>query len=129
VTYNTNMKYNRDDDGKFANKKRNWTKILLIGFILFIVVGGLFEFFDERSSEPKQIVQTVEKPTNNELDRIMNEENFHKATILRARKVASDNKRAEATRQYNAVMAEIEAENEAIRAEELNLVGTGASLK
>jgi hypothetical protein len=74
------------------------------------------------------------KQADNELQKIMEEANFKAVTLLRARKVVSDNKmkaenlkhedivKQENTR-HDAILAQIEAENEAIRKEELSLVG------
>jgi len=82
------------------------------------------------TAEPK----VIQKTTDNELERIMNEANFKAVTLLRARKVASDSKmsqenakhedivKVEETR-HDSIIAQIEAENEAIRSEELALVG------
>jgi heme/copper-type cytochrome/quinol oxidase subunit 1 len=129
------MKYNRNEEGKFANKgKFNIGKFIFYTFLLIIIVGGAVEYV--KSNKNKEVASpVVQKTTDNELERIMNEESFRKVTILRARKVASDSKmsqenikheeivKAEKTR-HEAILAQIEAENEAIRAEELALVGT-----
>lgn len=101
--------------------------------IILIYLGYLFasELVATRYIDQAPVVQ---KTTDNELEKIMNEENFKKATILRARKVASDQKMKEENAKHEsiineektrheAILIQIEAENEAIRAEELALVG------
>jgi len=131
MKYNINMTQNRDKQGRFA--KYHWGKIIFILVVIFLIIGGISQM--KKDTGVEEAKQVVEKPTNDELDRIMNEENFKKETLLRARKVASDSKmsqenikhediiNAEKTR-HESVLAQIEAENEAIRAEELALVGS-----
>lgn len=133
------MRYEkRDEEGKFKKGKYNVGKIILISFIVLIIIGGIVENKMNKEVEVEE-TPVVQKTTDNELERIMNEENFKAVTILRARKVASDSKMAqenlkhedivkqEKTR-HDAILSQIEAENEAIRAEELALVGS-ANLK
>ena len=126
------MKYNRDEEGKFSKTKYNWAKIIFIVLVVGIILGGVSEF--TKIKYVAEETPVVQKTTENELERIMNEENFKKVTILRARKVASDSKMSkentkhesiinEEKTRHEAILAQIEAENEAIRAEELALVG------
>lgn len=133
------MRYDkRDEEGKFKKGKYSAGKIILISFIVCIIVGGIIE--SKISTKVDEFeAPVIQKTTDNELERIMNEENFKAVTILRARKVASDSKmsqenlkhedivKQEKTR-HDSILAQIEAENEAIRSEELALVGT-ANLK
>jgi hypothetical protein len=119
--------------GKFFRKVFIVAVVVGLVYLTYIIVA---EFSTVKYTAEPQVVQ---KTTENELEKIMNEENFKKVTILRARKVASDQKmaqekqkheeivNAEKTR-HEAILSQIEAENEAIRAEELSLVGT-SSLK
>ena len=120
--------------GKFFRKVFIVAVVVGLVYLTFIIVGEFNAVKYVADQTP-----VVQKTTDNELEKIMNEENFKKATILRARKVASDQKmkaenakhesiiNEEKTR-HEAILAQIEAENEAIRAEELSLVGT-SSLK
>lgn len=120
--------------GKFFRKVLTLAIIIGAIYLTYILVMK-YNNVNFQSSEP----QVVQKTTENELEKIMNEENFKKITILRARKVASDSKmsqenqkhedivKTEKTR-HDSILAQIEAENEAIRAEELSLVGS-VSLK
>lgn len=96
-------------------------KILIL--VAVLVLSGVFigKYFNP--------VEIEEKPTTkSELERIMEEENFKKTTILRARKVANDQKKAIEIERNKQAITTIEAEYEAIREEELLLVGT-TSLK
>lgn len=115
---------------------RSFRKVFIVAIIIFVLFIA-FKIYQEFHAikNPTEVTPTVEKTTDNELERIMNEENFRAVTILRARKVASDSKmsqenlkhedimKQEKTR-HDSILAQIEAENEAIRAEELALVGT-----
>lgn len=120
--------------GKFFRKAFIVVVVVGLVYLAYIIVAEFNVLKYQAVESP-----VVQKTTDNELERIMNEENFKKVTILRARKVASDSKMAqenikhedivktEKTR-HDAILSQIEAENEAIRAEELALVGT-SSLK
>lgn len=120
---------------------KNYIKLgLIVLFVGAIIWGGDRYVEKITQDEPETIPVKTDKQVDDELQKIMNEENFKKATVLRARKVASDNKRlqednknksiieAEKLR-HEGIVAEIEKENEAIRTEELLLVGTTANLK
>jgi hypothetical protein len=114
--------------GKFFRKVVIVSIVVGLVYLTYIIIA---EFNAVKyTAEPK----VVQKTTEDELEKIMNEENFKKVTILRARKVASDNKMAEEKQKHedimnkektrhDSILAQIEAENEAIRAEELALVG------
>lgn len=120
--------------GKFFRK-------VIIVFIVVVLVNIIYFTIAEFNKAKYQVSETpvVQKTTDNELERIMNDADFKAITILRARKVASDSKmkkenekhesiiNEEKTR-HDSILAQIEAENEAIRAEELALVGS-ANLK
>lgn len=120
--------------GKFLRKVFIVAIVVGLVYLTYIIVAE-FNAVKYHAEEP----QVVQKTTDNELEKIMNEENFKKVTILRARKVASDSKmkkenekhesiiNEEKTR-HEAILSQIEAENEAIRQEELTLVGS-ANLK
>lgn len=98
-------------------------KLIIVIAVIVLVLGfGINNF----KSEPSQNVEVTS--TKSELEKIMEEENFKKTTILRARKVANDQKKAIEIERNKQAIATIEAEYEAIRAEELLLVGT-TSLK
>lgn len=128
------MKYNRNEEGKFAVKKFKWAKFVFWLVVISIVIGGVVEFNKTIKDDQVTEAPVVQKTTENELEKIMNEANFKAVTILRARKVASDSRmsqenikhedivKQEKTR-HDSILAQIEAENEAIRAEELALVG------
>ena len=129
------MRYDkRDEEGKFKKGKYSAGKIILIFFIVLIIIGGIVENKINKEVEV-EAPTVVQKTTDDELERIMNDADFKAITILRARKVASDSKmkkenekhesiiNEEKTR-HDAILAQIEAENEAIRAEELALVGS-----
>jgi hypothetical protein len=114
--------------GKFFRKVFIVAIVVGLVYLTYIIVA---EFKAVKYTAEPEVVQ---KTTDNELEKIMNEANFRAVTILRARKVASDSKmsqenlkhedivKQEKTR-HDAILAQIEAENEAIRAEELALVG------
>lgn len=110
-------------------------KAILTAIVLGIIYLGFYLFNEFNATKYVADINVVQKTTDNELERIMNEENFKAITILRARKVASDQKMAleieknkailEAEKaRHDSILAQIEAENEAIRAEELTLVGS-----
>ena len=119
--------------GKFFRKVFIVAIVVGLVYLTYIIVA---EFNAVKYTAEPQVVQ---KTTDNELERIMEEKNFKAVTLLRARKVASDSKmsqenlkhedivKQEKTR-HDSILAQIEAENEAIRAEELALVGS-ANLK
>lgn len=103
-------------------------KILLVLIIagLGIYFGGQqFSKVYKTTDEKGVVVQS----SKSELEKIMDEENFKKETILRARKVANDNKKAVEIERNKKALDLIEAEYESIRAEELLLAGTNSSLK
>ncbi len=105
-------------------------KIILAVIVLVII--GLGIRYIESKLNTENIVEQIQivKKVDNELQRIMDEENFKKGTILRARKVVNDNnKKIEINRNKKALDL-IESEYEAIRQEELLLSGIdGVSLK
>jgi len=118
--------------------KKFFRKVVILAIISAVLYTG-YRILNEFNSIKYVATTTpvVQKATDNELEKIMNEENFKKITILRARKVASDQKLASETEKnkaiieaektrHEAIIAQIEAENEAIRAEELQLVGTSS---
>lgn len=116
--------------GKFFRKVLTLSIIIGAIYLTYLAVVKFNNLDDQTNSNP-----VVQKTTENELDKIMNEENFKKVTILRARKVANDSKMSQENikhedivkqekARHESIMAQIEAENEAIRAEELSLVGT-----
>lgn len=119
---------------KFFRKVFITAIILGAIYLTYIIIAEFNKVKYQANESP-----VVQKDANDELERIMNEENFKKVTILRARKVASDSKMAQENKKHEdivnqektrheAVLTQIEAENEAIRAEELALIGT-TSLK
>jgi len=105
------------------------TKKIIIAVIIAVVllVGGNFVLNKlgvgkvEYNTEPE--APKIENKINDELQRIIDEENFKKETILRARKVANDRKKEEEIERNKKAMAVIEAEYEEIRQAELLLVG------
>lgn len=103
-------------------KKKN---IIVVVFVGLIAVGGYVGLtkLTEVNYEATPETQKVENKINDELQRIIDEENFRKETILRARKVANDRKKEEEIDRNKKAMAVIEAEYEAIRQAELLLVG------
>jgi hypothetical protein len=105
-------------------------KIILAVIVLVIIGLGIRYIKSKLNTE--NIVEQIQivKKVDNELQRIMDEENFNKGTILRARKVVNDNnKKIEINRNKKALDL-IESEYEAIRQEELLLSGIdGVSLK
>ena len=116
--------------GKFFRKVLTLSIIIGAIYLTYLAVVKFNNVDDQTNSNP-----VVQKTTENELDKIMNEENFRKVTILRARKVASDSKMIQENAKHedivktekarhDSILSQIEAENEAIRAEELSLVGT-----
>lgn len=97
----------------------------LVLLIIIIVVIGLGLKVGFQKLDTKDVVEQVKvtKQVDNELQRIMDEENFKKATILRARKVANDNKKAIEMERNKKALDLIETEYESIRTEELLLTG------
>ena len=105
---------------------KTWKLILLV---LVLVIGTYYASNKLHINESKNTTVEI-KTTKSEIEKIMEEENFKKATILRARKVANDKKKQEEVERNKQVMVNIEKEYEAIRAEELTLVGSAdVSLK
>jgi Icc-related predicted phosphoesterase len=109
------------------------TKKIIIAVVIAVVfiVGGNFLLGKLGVGEVEIINETeapkVENKINDELQRIIDEENFRKETILRARKVANDRKKEEEIARNKQAMAVIEAEYEAIRQAEIVLVGGSTS--
>lgn len=105
---------------------KTWKLILLV----LVLVGGTYYASNKvHINEGKNTTVEV-KTTKSEIEKIMDEESFKKATILRARKVANDKKKDAEIQRNKEIMANIEKEYEAIRADELTLVGSAdVSLK
>jgi hypothetical protein len=97
---------------------------ILVLVIVFVASG----IFIGKFINPIEYKAEEKVTTKSDLEKIMEEESFKKATILRARKVANDQKKDIETERNKQAINSIEAEYEAIRAEELALVGT-SSLK
>ncbi len=89
--------------------------------LVIVLAGGLYFISTKINKEPE--VNTKIEVTKSEIEKIMEEENFKKATVLRARKVANDKKKDVEIQRNKEVMANIEKEYENIRQEELTLVG------
>lgn len=110
-------------------------KLFILAIVLIFVYLGFYLLNEFNSVKYiSNTIEVVQKTSDSELERIMNEENFKAITILRARKVASDSKMSQENKKneeivkaekarHESILAQIEAENEAIRAEELALVG------
>ena len=102
--------------------------------LLVLIIAGLGIYFGGQQFTKVYYKATDDKgvlvqSSKSELDKIMEEENFKKETILRARKVANDQKKAVEIERNKKALDLIEAEYESIRAEELLLVGPSSSLK
>jgi hypothetical protein len=97
--------------------------IIVIVLVLVIVFGGDIFLKKVEKTTTLNEAPVVESKITNELQRIIDEENFKKETILRARKVANDRKKEEEIDRNKKAMTIIEAEYEAIRQAELELVG------
>ena len=101
-------------------------KIYKIILVLVVIVGiwlGLRYINGQLNTENViEEVQTTKK-VDSELQRIMDEENFKKETILRARKVANDKKKLTEIERSKKALDVIETEYESIRQEELLLSG------
>lgn len=105
-------------------------KIILVLVVLGGIVFGLKYAFNKLDT--KKVIDEVQtvKQVDSELQRIMDEENFKKSTILRARKVANDNKKSIEIERNKKALDIIESEYESIRQEELLLGATkDSSLK
>lgn len=103
-----------------------------IWFVVIVISGAALYFLGGRFNSTENKVDTVQKvvqATNSEIEKMMDEENFKKETILRARKVVNDKKKAEEESRHKEQMDKIEGEYEAIRQGELELVGTSVNLK
>ena len=97
--------------------------ILLVMVVIFLsIIGAKYGFKELNTKDNNEQVKVV-KQVDDELQKIMDEENFKKATILRARKVANDNKKTIELERNKKALDLIEAEYESIRNEELLLVG------
>lgn len=103
--------------------KKNIIVVVVVGLI---AVGGYVGLtkLTEVNYEATPETQKVENKINDELQRIIDEENFKKETLLRARKVANDRKKAEEIARNKKAIEVIESEYEAIRQAELLLVGS-----
>lgn len=99
--------------------------IIVVGILALVIFGGelLINKMEkvETKTEPEQV--EVKSKITDELQRIIDEENFKKETLLRARLVANDRKKAEEIARNKKAMEVIEAEYETIRQAELELVG------
>jgi hypothetical protein len=108
------------------NKKNIMKKnIMIVVVVGLVAVGGYVGLtkLTEVNYEATPEAPRLENKINDELQRIIDEENFKKETILRARKVANDRKKEEEIERNKKAMAVIEAEYEDIRQAELLLVG------
>jgi len=102
-------------------------KNILVGVVVAIIaVGGYvgLQKLTEVKYEATPEAPQVENKITDELQRIIDEENFKKATILRARVVANDRKKAEEIARNKKAMELIETEYETIRQAEILLVGS-----
>lgn len=99
--------------------------------VIVAVVFGVGYAISYRMSKVEYKAETevpqIENKITDELQRIIDEENFKKATILRARVVANDRKKSEEIERNKKAIEVIEAEYEAIRQAELLLVGSNTS--
>lgn len=112
------------------NKKNIMKKnIMIVVVVGLIAVGGYIGLtkLTEVNYKATPETQKVENKINDELQRIIDEENFKKETLLRARKVANDRKKEDEIERNKKAMAVIEAEYEAIRQAEIVLVGGSTS--
>jgi len=113
------------------NNKMNKFKKIVFWILMSGIVFGVGYILSMRLSEVKYKAEPeapkIENKINDELQRIIDEENFRKATFLRARVVANDRKKAEEIARNKRAMEAIETEYETIRQEELLLVGTTTS--
>lgn len=101
-------------------------KNILVGVVVAVVAVVVFlglQKMSEVKYEAKPEAPQIENKITDELQRIIDEENFKKATILRARVVANDRKKAEEIARNKKAMELIETEYETIRQAELLLVG------
>lgn len=96
--------------------------VIMLGLIAVLVFGLNLGLTGLKTKEVVEQVK-VTKQIDSELQRIMEEENFKKSTILRARKVANDNKKAIEVERNKKALDLIETEYESIRNEELLLTG------
>ena len=98
-------------------------KVLIIIVVIISIIFATNKLMNKIDKE--KVIEEVQsiKQIDNELQKIMDEENFKKATILRARKVANDNKKAIELDRNKKALDLIEAEYESIRNEELLLTG------
>jgi len=98
--------------------------------LVLVLVGGTYYASNKVHINERKNTTVEIKTTKSEIEKIMDEESFKKATILRARKVANDKKKDVEIQRNKEIMANIEKEYEAIRADELTLVGSAdVSLK
>jgi len=95
----------------------------ILGIVVFIgggyMIGNNYNATHYKA-EDKQVTVASSK---SDLEKIMEEENFKKETVLRARKVANDKKKAVEMERNKKALEAIESEYEAIRASEIELVG------
>lgn len=102
-------------------------KNILVGVVVVFVIAFVFfglQKLTEVKYEATPETPKIENKITDELQRIIDEENFKKATILRARVVANDRKKAEEIARNKKAIEVIESEYEAIRQAELLLVGS-----
>ena len=103
-------------------------KNILVGVVVAIIAIGGYAGLQKLSEVKYKAGETtlpevVSNKIDNDLQKIIDEENFKKATILRARVVANDRKKEAEIARNKQAMALIEAEYETIRQAELELVG------
>jgi len=100
-------------------------RIKWYALFVLVIIGGFFggSYFTsvKYKAEDKSVVVQASKT---DLEKIMDEENFKKETFLRARKVANDEKKAIEIERNKQALAVIETEYQAIRTEEVALVGS-----
>jgi len=101
-------------------------KIILVLVVIVVIWLGFRYINNQLNTENniEEVQTTVQvKKVDSELQRIMDEENFKKETILRARKVSNDKKKLVEIERNKKALDVIESEYESIRQEEVLLSG------
>lgn len=129
----------RNNQGQYKRKRRPWKRyfftIAFFVLIIFIVskvgVGKTIEFIksttdntttvvQEVAEEPIEIIQEPKVIEDDEVERVLSRAEFKARMRLEARKIALEEKKAALTTEFNTAIADIEAELEEVRAEELS---------
>ncbi len=108
--------------------KKNKLKVLVIFLVIVVVSILIGKIGIDQHLLSRNKVVIVKDKINSNLEKIINEDNFRKSTILRARKIFNDRKKNREIARNKQAMKVIEVEYQSIRKGEIDLA-TPMSLK